>query len=91
MESGGTLFFTISSVRLSGEADIVDAHYLVIAGYDSGSFVNVFSDTFDESDDSASSMIGLSKDGLNSVTILLVSGTPTTGLFTSFGVLEYGM
>lgn len=88
-EIGAMSYFTIETERKSGDKDVIEAHVILIAGYKSGKFVNVFSDelTLGSIGDSKT-RIGVSTEDLTSVHAYLISGTPF-GAFESYGECSY--
>ncbi len=90
-ESGSMSYFTIGTERKAGEGDVVEGHILLIAGYDSGKYVNLYSAELGfGSNGNASTRMGVSTEGLISVHAYLINGTPL-GAFESYGQCTYAV
>ena len=74
----------------SGDINISNARLLVIAMYEGGISVNVYSKVDLASDGSASEQVVVSKDRLLTVTVKMLDGIPVSGQpFDNFGSYEY--
>ena len=90
-KSGSMSYFTVETGRDANKDDLKEAHILLIAGYDSGTFVNVISDELSFGSFGASqATVGVSTQGLVSVHAYLISGTPL-GAFESYGQCTYAV
>ena len=88
--SGSNKVIDLDITRTSGDSNISDARLLVIAMYEGGFSVNVYSKVDLASDGSASEQVVVSKDRLVAVTVKMIEGIPASGQpFDSFGSYEY--
>ncbi len=87
---GSNKVIDLNITRTSGNSNISNARLLVIAMYESGFSVNVYSKVDLASDGSASEQVVVSKDKLVTVTVKMLEGIPASGQpFDSFGSYEY--
>lgn len=89
-KSGSISHFTIKTGRSTDGDDLKGARILLIAGYDSGGFVNKISNELSfGSHGESEATIGVSNQGLVSVHAYVVSGA-LTGAFERYGECSYG-
>lgn len=82
--------FNLTLTKESGIFDVDDARFLVIAGYENGIFINVYSKIDLNADGSATEKVMMSTAGLQTVSIQIISGTPD-GEFSTFGDYVYSV
>lgn len=88
--SGANMVIDLNITRSSGDINISNARLLVIAMYEGGISVNVYSKVDLASDGSASEQVVVSKDRLLTVTVKMLDGVPVSGQpFDNFGSYEY--
>lgn len=88
--SGANMVIDLDITRSSGDINISNARLLVIAMYEGGISVNVYSKVDLASDGSASEQVVVSKDRLLTVTVKMLDGVPVSGQpFDNFGSYEY--
>lgn len=89
-EVGSASYFSLETERTTGDKDVLQGRILLIATYDGGKFVNVYSDelTFDADGKAEAKVMGVSTKDLVIVHAYLVSGTPKEA-FESYGECAY--
>ncbi|WP_400210792.1 InlB B-repeat-containing protein [Candidatus Methanarcanum hacksteinii] len=88
--SGANMVIDLDITRSSGDINISNARLLVIAMYEGGISVNVYSKVDLASNGSASEQVVVSKDRLLTVTVKMLDGVPVSGQpFDNFGSYEY--
>lgn len=89
-EVSSASYFSLETERTTGDKDVLQGRILLIATYDGGEFVNVYSDelAFDADGKAEAKVMGVSTKDLVIVHAYLVSGTPK-GAFESYGECAY--
>ncbi|MDY0237005.1 MAG: leucine-rich repeat protein [Gudongella sp.] len=89
--SGGNTVLDLGVSRESGDANVANARFLVIAEYSGGIFLNVYSKIDLKEDGTATEKVYVSTGGLKNISVQIVSGIPSGTSFDQYGIYQYSV